>query len=551
MRSNPMFTIRFVVGILTPALMFGWCAGSAKSEELEKKVLIIAIDGCRPDALLVASTPNIDRLWHEGAFSFLAVTDKITVSGPSFTSMLTGVWHEKHNVVSNDYEKPNVKEYPHFFHRVKAHRAELVTASTVWWQEIHLILQPGDADHLGVIMDDNVVAKDAINTLDKKDPDVLFVHFNDVDAAGHNHGFSPQLSEYLAAIESADHRVGRILQAMRKRESYEQEDWLVMVTTDHGGLKSKSHDSGTPQEHTVFIIAHGPSVMPGEIEGRPGVVDVAATAMVHLGIPIEKEWRFDGRAIGLKSDKISTTATTRSRATAGDPPSWNLLDHDPGGTTSLAGSGWVPAAHPFDETLSATTTRISFGAAGDKKDRATLRSPGFSIAKGDWTYEIRARYGEGDRNQTNVTNSWELRTGVNQAAAPGFVLVGTGSSIHARSQTPVVDDDVCNEPGGCFEFADQFPDLDLAKFNVYRVTVLDGVASVYISEEGLNDTPRFSWPTYRGGGSVRIDFYLDSTDGILDEVEVDYIRAADGAFTPRKPDPATGVNGNESPPAGQ
>lgn len=294
---------RHVIAVLVIAAMP--CVSSAdndaqKADAAAKKVLIITIDGCRPDALLAARTPHMDKLWQNGAFSFLARTDPITVSGPSFTSMLTGVWHEKHNVLSNAYEDPHEEEYPHLFHRIKAQRPKLILHSVVWWQEIHLILQPGDADHLEVHMDDKRVTELSAKSLSDSNPDVLFVHLNDVDAAGHKHGYGPQLKDYLAAIEAADGMVGTILEALHARPAYDREDWLVMVTTDHGGLPNKTHGTDTPQERTVFLFANGPSVTPGELLGQPAVVDVAVTALTHLGIEIDESWDLDGHAIGLR-----------------------------------------------------------------------------------------------------------------------------------------------------------------------------------------------------------------------------------------------------------
>lgn len=90
-----------------------------------------------------------------------------------------------------------------------------------------------------------------------------------------------------------------MMQALFARKTYREEDWLVLVTTDHGGLASKTHGKDAPQERTVFIIASGPSVIPGELSGRPGVVDVAVTALAHLGIPLDGKWRLDGQVIGL------------------------------------------------------------------------------------------------------------------------------------------------------------------------------------------------------------------------------------------------------------
>ncbi|MFD1614204.1 alkaline phosphatase family protein [Gelatiniphilus marinus] len=62
----------------------------------QNKVLILGIDGCRPDALLAAKTPHLDNLWKNGAYSFKAKTDDLSWSGVCWTGMLTGVWKDKH-----------------------------------------------------------------------------------------------------------------------------------------------------------------------------------------------------------------------------------------------------------------------------------------------------------------------------------------------------------------------------------------------------------------------------------------------------------------------
>jgi hypothetical protein len=78
-----------------------------------------------------------------------------------------------------------------------------------------------------------------------------------------------------------------------------QEDWLIIVVTDHGG-KNKSHHDNIPIIRTIFLIVSGPSASRGMIEPSPGIVDVAATALTHLGIPIDPAWDFDGKPVGLR-----------------------------------------------------------------------------------------------------------------------------------------------------------------------------------------------------------------------------------------------------------
>ncbi|MDP6512960.1 MAG: alkaline phosphatase family protein, partial [SAR202 cluster bacterium] len=99
----------------------------------KKKVLIIGIDGCRPDALLAAETPNLDTLIDDGLVSYQAQTCEFTVSAPGWSSMLTGVWPNKHGVKDTSFDGADYGSYPHFFQRLKEAREDAVTASIVNW----------------------------------------------------------------------------------------------------------------------------------------------------------------------------------------------------------------------------------------------------------------------------------------------------------------------------------------------------------------------------------------------------------------------------------
>ena len=266
----------------------------------ENKVLIIGIDGCRPDALLKANTNNIDSLWNNDAFSFNAKTDEISSSGICWTGMLTGVWHDKHNVTTNEYENPNIKEFPHFFRRVKQFNPELITYSVVQWDPIHKILQDGDADVVKSFATDEEVTKEVISNMQENDVDVMFVQFDDVDHAGHAFDFDPSSEKYLKAINIADEQVGRIIQSLKQRSNYKNENWLVIITTDHGGSNYR-HGLNIKEHTTIFYIVSGDRASKGEIEGVVNVTDVCITAMQHLGVPIKDEWQLDGKASGLKN----------------------------------------------------------------------------------------------------------------------------------------------------------------------------------------------------------------------------------------------------------
>src|SRR5512139_508565 len=101
---------------------FGSALPVLGGESPRRKVLIISLDGCRPDALQAASTPNVDSLIADGAYSYLAQTGPVPISGPSYSSMFTGVWNDKHGVYDNEFTGARFDLYPIFFCRLRAWR---------------------------------------------------------------------------------------------------------------------------------------------------------------------------------------------------------------------------------------------------------------------------------------------------------------------------------------------------------------------------------------------------------------------------------------------
>lgn len=291
-----------------------FCRGD---EPRTKKVLIIGIDGVRPDALDVAKTPYLDALIKFGAF---ADTTQIlgrryqrsdTVSGPGWSSILTGVWADKHGVHGNKFRRPKFKSYPHFFRRLKRAKPKARTASFVSWKPIaDKIVQSADVSVVKSVKNKKAgeyaqaemeLAEEAAQFLREDDAAAVFVYFGLVDSMGHAKGFHPGVKEYLGAINWSDRCIGKVLLGMKSRKTYAQEDWLVLVCTDHGG-RGTSHHNGQkiPEICTVFLIVSGPSAARGKIHEKTYIVDVAVTALTHLGVPIEKSWKLDGKVVGLK-----------------------------------------------------------------------------------------------------------------------------------------------------------------------------------------------------------------------------------------------------------
>lgn len=304
----------------TSLMLFVAMSTSLFAQVKEKKVLFIGIDGLRSDALQKANTPNMDQLMKEGTYTFTSWHLGITSSGPSWSDMLTGVWETKHGVKSNNYTGSKFNDYPYFPKRAKEINPNLKCVQVTSWSPMSdKVYNDGWDSKMIPPTDDGCTAVAKTQLLDP-DLDILFVHLDDVDAAGHSNGFSPNVTPYMNMIEYKDKQVGQIINALKSRNNFNKEDWLVLLTTDHGGI-GLGHGGNSVEEKHIWWIAWGPSVakkhivadisggQSGDYSKVPLLVDIAVTALDHV-LPNtdptkQTAWKLDGKS-WLSEIKTST-----------------------------------------------------------------------------------------------------------------------------------------------------------------------------------------------------------------------------------------------------
>jgi hypothetical protein len=287
----------FGFGVMKVSFLIGAiCTGVlADSSALTNKVLIIGIDGTMPSALAVARTPNLDALKSNGCYSTRVVSHPVTHSAASWSSMFTGVWGDKHGVndPGNSFAGNQFTNYPSFYKRIEAANSNLNTLAFARWAP--MLTAVPDADVRLSFDSDAAVTTETCRRLTNSNPDVFWMLLLDVDSAGHSSGWGPTVSNYVRAIEMADGRVGQIIGALTNRVAYTNEDWLVIVTTDHG-----EHDHPDPERSRItWVINSGPSAARGVMWPSPGIVDICATVLTHMRVPIAPEWSLDARVEGL------------------------------------------------------------------------------------------------------------------------------------------------------------------------------------------------------------------------------------------------------------
>lgn len=293
-----------------------------------KRVLFIGVDGCRADALSAAMerglAPQLKMLCESehGLFTrkfyaggeLNAPTHQPTISGPGWSSLLTGVWMNQHGVKDNRFIGGRFQSYAHFMRRIKVVRPQAFCASFADWPPIHDFIADGSringaefldvkftctpdaAHHFADNPEKDMEVRDAaLKTLRGSNPDVMFVYFGQVDEFGHGAidsraSFSPDSTLYLNAISHVDSHIGELLRAMRARPKFADEDWLLLITTDHGGRGNK-HGGDSDEERNIWLAAQGAS-LPREKLLNDATPQTALVPMIyrHLGIQPKAEW---------------------------------------------------------------------------------------------------------------------------------------------------------------------------------------------------------------------------------------------------------------------
>lgn len=280
------------------------CAASVQTAE--RKVLILGIDGLRPDCLEPAGPlPALSALKAQAAWTDKGQTITNSVSGPAWTTILCGVGQERHRLHGNSFTADKLASFPSLFHRLREAKPTLTTAAISSWAQQTEVILKGGAQVSSTFTDyDNESVTAAAEALfaRKEVADLIFVGFDEPDHAGHKSAFSPTEKHYLEMIRTIDGMIGRVMAAQKKRlKARAQEDWLVIVISDHGG-KGNKHGGDSPEELTIpfWVCGSAKAVERGEIKEAVATVDMAPTIATFLGIRIDPAWGWEGRPRGLK-----------------------------------------------------------------------------------------------------------------------------------------------------------------------------------------------------------------------------------------------------------
>ena len=249
-------------------------------------VVVISLDGLRPDAIRRFRAGTLQRLMREGSYTLAARTIMPSKTLPSHTSMLTGVEPADHGITWNtdETETHGVVEVPTIF--AAAHARGLKTAAFFSKTKFHHLEVPQSLSHVNSPRTGKLTAAQTVRQveayLETEKPNLMFVHIGEPDYAGHFWGWMGWM--YGRAVRQADDAVESVLEASDR--AFGEGNYTVIVTADHGG-HGWNHGSSDPRDVTIPWITWGKGVRGGtQLADGIRTMDTAATALWLLGVPV-------------------------------------------------------------------------------------------------------------------------------------------------------------------------------------------------------------------------------------------------------------------------
>jgi arylsulfatase A-like enzyme len=274
-----------------------------------ERVVVVVLDGLRPDAVDAFQLDNLRALSSRGAFTATATTVSPSVTAAAMASLFTGVPPMHHGLSSDRFHIPRPRVALDPLPALVA-RAGLPVSSFV--RTVPLVFRPfarACASKLGirspVFVGDTApqILDAARETLRTQRHGLIVVHWPDVDAAGHDHGWMS--NEYGVACRVLDAALGDLVSA---ECVLDDPDTLLIALADHGGggVSPRNHEEDHQLNLRIPLLLVGGRVVPGALRGDVSILDVAPTVAWALGIDAPVGW--PGKALRVIAGDTAAVA---------------------------------------------------------------------------------------------------------------------------------------------------------------------------------------------------------------------------------------------------
>lgn len=255
----------------------------SEKNEKKKKVLIYGFDGARADSIFYLIPSKDKNIAGHNLKSFYSAVTLLKESGGLFLSyaggeknkpetiqetstaqgwsaILTGKWGNENGVQKHVTKKNSA---PTILMECAEDGMSALFAS-IW--EDHFTITYKDEIKTAKEKDlplefkqvaDEIQLQSAVLSAVDGGTDIIFAINEFPDYNGHSHGFGPENYRYVTGITNADRYAFELIEHIESRPEFENEDWLYLITSDHGG-HNRRHGTQQEFDRMTFIALNKP-----------------------------------------------------------------------------------------------------------------------------------------------------------------------------------------------------------------------------------------------------------------------------------------------------
>lgn len=251
--------------------------------DVKRRVLWVNIDGAVGQIVKENLPTHVEGMLPHSKYTFDALADNRILENTdaedvtNWTTLLTGMNAGAHMVRDDSYipdinvdpAQPNqrVVYYPNIMELIVESTPRARTLCVTPYRSLNENML-GNAFRTVTSASDEESRDVIVESIENDEMDFTLVSFNDMMEAGKNGGFTANNTAYLAALQTIDGYIGECLEAIKNRENVANEDWLVVITSGHGGTASGSWGGASRQERNALCIFYYERYSSVEMKGQ-------------------------------------------------------------------------------------------------------------------------------------------------------------------------------------------------------------------------------------------------------------------------------------------
>lgn len=251
---------------------------------MSNKVVLISIDGMRPDAVKECNNPFVQTLMEKGSYTFNARTVFPSITLPCHMAMFHSVPPERHGSTGNTYTQ-QVRPINGLFEQLQLSGKR--SSMYYGWEPLRDVSKPGSliaAEYINAYSfehTDGMLTDSALDYIEKAKPDFVFLYMVETDEkGGHDNGWMSDI--YLDYVKRALDNAKRVIEKTNG-------EYTVIITADHGG-HDRTHGTTMEVDMTIPMFFIGDEFEDGKELENVSILDIAPTIAKIIGVPPATEW---------------------------------------------------------------------------------------------------------------------------------------------------------------------------------------------------------------------------------------------------------------------